>query len=252
MNRRYDNQTGFTLIELLIVMFISTLLLTATISIFVKQEKLMRDETTKTNLRALGRIAMAEMAKELRRAGFGFPGGEGITAMSATAITIQGNIDEVVTTIAEDITSGDDVDVFDDSGFEDGDDIVIADPSPGGFFETLVIDDVGGDNIEATTNFANDYLMEDGVLISQYHTLTYAYDSSNNRITREEDGGGAMPVIGKVASLAFTYRDEDGAVTGVLSDVRRIEIQLTMNDTDGNSTITVVFNTDVNLRNMDG
>lgn len=252
MNRRYDNQTGFTLIELLIVMFISTLLLTATISIFVKQERLMRDETTKTNLRALGRIAMAEMAKELRRAGFGFPGGEGITAMGANSITIQGNIDEVLTTIAEDITSGNNVDVFDDSGFEDDDDIVISDPSPGGLSETLVIDDVGGGNIGATTNFVNNYLMEDGVLISQYHTLTYFYDSGNNRITRQEDGGGVVPVIGKVDSLVFTYFDEDGNVTAVLSDVRRIGIQLTMNDTDGNSTITVVFNTDVNLRNMDG
>lgn len=252
MSKRCDNQTGFTLIELLIVMAISTLLLTATVSVFVKQERLMRDETTKTNLRALGRIAMAEMTKELRRAGFGFPGGEGIVARSPTSITIQGNINEVFTTIAEDITSGDDVNVFDDSGFEDDDDIVITDPSPGGESETLVIGNVGGDNIDATSNFVYDYLMEDGVLISQYHTLTYAYDSGNNRITREEDGGGAAPVIGKVASLVFTYLDEDGNVTAVLSDIRRIGIQLTMTDTDGNSTITVVFNTDVNLRNMDG
>ena len=257
MRKRYLNQAGLSLIELLIVLAMGTVLMTATISVFVKQERLMRDEMTKTNLRALGRIAMAEMAKEIRRAGFGFPGGEGITAMSATSITFQGNINEVITTLAVDVPNGEDeFDVFDDTDFADDDKIVIADPTPGGFAETHVIDgNPSSDNIDIVGALAHDYLAEDGVVVSQYHTLTYAFDAGNNTLTRELDLGGAQTVIGKVSGLIFTYWDAAGGEVTLfanVADIRKIEIQLTMTDINGNSTVSVVFNTDVNIRNMDG
>ncbi len=258
MRKRYLNQAGLSLIEMLIVLAMSTVLMTATISVFVKQERLMRDEMTKTNLRALGRMAMAEMAKEIRRAGFGFLGGsgDGITAMSATSLTFQGNINEIFTTISVDVEAGEnDFDVFDDSDFANNDKIVIVDPTPGGFAEMHVISNSpSSDNIDIDDTLAYDYLAEDGVIVSQYHTLTYAFDAGNNRITRELDGAGAVSVIGKVSGLTFTYRDAAGGEVTLfanVSDIRKVEIQLTMTDTKGNSTVTTVFNTGINLRNMD-
>lgn len=241
------------MIELLIVMVISTVLLTATISAFVKQEKVVRDEISKTNLRALGRIAMDEMAMEIRRAGYGFGPGAGLNTAAATSISFDGNIDEVITTISSDITAADtDVDVFDDSQFADNDKIVITDPTPGGLSEVDVIDGTpSGGNIDIDNTFTNAYEVKDGVIVSTYHTLVYSYDAGNNRITRTEDGGTAIPVVGKVSGLTFTYMDKAGAITATLADIRRVGIQLTMSDTNGNSSVSAVFNTDVNLRNMD-
>ena len=259
MRKRYLNQAGLSLIELLIVLAMGTVLMTATISVFVKQERLMRDEMTKTNLRALGRIAMAEMAKEIRRAGFGFLGGsgDGIIAISATSITFLGNINEIMTTMAADANDGDgDFDVFDDSDFADDDKIVIVDPTPGGFTETHVINgNPSSDNIDLEDTLDHDYLAEDGVIVSQYHRLTYAFVAGNNTLTRELDLGGAQTVIGKVSGLIFTYWDAAGGEVTLfanVADIRKIEIQLTMTDINGNSTVSVVFNTDVNIRNMDG
>ena len=253
MKKLHLNQMGMSLIEILIVMAISTVILTATISAFVKQERVMRDESTKTNLRALGRIAIENMTMEIRRTGYGFAPEEGITAMSVTSLSIQGNTDEVVTNIEDDVSAGDnDVDVFDDTNFADGDKIVFYDPSPGGLSEVDVIDGTPSSNkIDIVNTFTNSYLVEDGVVVSTYHSLVFAYDAGNNRITRQEDAGGVIPVVGKVSALTFTYMDETGAVTATMADVRRVGIQLTMTDVNGNSTVSVVFNTDINLRNMD-
>ena len=172
--------------------------------------------------------------------------------MSDTAISIQGNIDEVVTTITEDITAGeDDVDVFESDNFANGDTIVITDLSPGGKSETQVINGApSSDNIQIEGAFGNSYLMENGVRISTYQTLNYTYDSANLRINRSKDGGAMATLVGKVSSLTFTYLDENGNVTAVTTEVRRMDIQLTMTDTQGNSTVSVDFNTNINLRNM--
>ena len=92
--------------------------------------------------------------------------------------------------------------------------------------------------------------MINGVVISQYHDVIYAYDAGNSRITRQEDGGTVLPLIGKVSSLAFVYKDRNDAVTATATDVRKVEIALTLIDIQGNSAVSVSLNSDVNLRNM--
>jgi type II secretory pathway pseudopilin PulG len=283
VKNRYLNQTGLTLIELLIVMAISIVLFTATIMAFVKQEKVMRDEGAKTNLRALGRIAIEDMTKEIRRTGFGFPGGDrvgdsltagtitatqglavsSIVAVSATSITFRGNIDEVVTTIVGDIAVGDsDVDIFGSTNFADDDNFIINDPTPAGSFEVGVVDGVPSDNGDTTYDFdidgtfANSYEAMNGVSISQYHTIVYAYDAANNRVTRNQNSAGIVPVIGNVSGLTFAYSTEDGtavalpATTATMQTIRKVEITLTLTEKNGNSTVSEVFNTEINLRNM--
>ena len=264
MNFRYKNQSALTLVELLVVMAIGVILMGATIQVFVKQEKILRDQNSKTNLRALGRIAIEEIAMEIRRAGYGFPPGEGILdadddgtieAADASSIWLRGNTENVITTLSDDSASGDgDIDVWDDTGFADNDTIVIMDPTAagvaGGRFETETVDGTpSSDEIDLDGTTDRAYDVEDGVVVSQYHTTIFAYDAGNNRITKSFDGT-VFPVIGNVAGLAFTYRDSAGATTTTMADVRSIEIQITLNEVTGNSTVTVTFNTDVQLRNM--
>jgi type IV pilus assembly protein PilW len=206
MIKPIKNQAGVSMIELLVVMAMSTILLGATISMFVKQERTMRDQMTKTHLRALGRIAMEDMAKELRRAGYGFGKGLGVTAMTLTSVTIRGNTDEISSSLSADASAGDDhVDVFDYGDFTAGDNIVIYNPQDD-VSEVQVMDTSGTtDKIDLVSNsLSNDFEVDDGPIVSQYHTITYDY--SGGRITRAVDGGTAVPVIGKVSDLSFTYR----------------------------------------------
>jgi prepilin-type N-terminal cleavage/methylation domain-containing protein len=258
MIKRTENEEGVTLIELLIVMAMSAVLLGATISIFVKQERTMRDQMSKTNLRALGRIAMEDMAKELRRAGYGFSGGLGITAMTLTSVDIRGNTDEVSSSLSADAAAATDhVDVFDYSNFTVGDNIVVYNPKDD-VSEVQVMDtSTTTGKIDLVSNsLTNAYTVEDGTIVSQYHTVAYSFASG--RITRTVDGT-AIPMVGNVSNLAFTYRDSAGTVitptnpatAAELASVRGIGIALTLSQTDGNSNIAVSLNTHVNLRNMD-
>lgn len=260
MKLRYQNQSGFSLVELLIVMAMGVILMGATIQVFVKQEKTMRDQMTKTNLRALGRIAMQEIAMEIRRAGMGFPNGEGVTAITATSLSLRGNTEVIFTTIRNDVTAGDsNATVWDNGDFSGGDLIVIFDPSAGHDYandegwEPNTVGSTPATKINLGTNAANSYDAEDGVLISQYHTTAFAYDGGNNRVTKTFDGA-TVPVVGKVSSLTFTYYDNAGAVLTIaaasIPSIRKIGIQLVMIDITGNSTVSVTFNTEVNLRNM--
>ena len=72
-----NNEQGLTLIELLIAMAMSVVVLGTTIFTYTKQEKVLRTESDKTYLRGLGRLAMEELAREIRQAGYGFPPGQG-------------------------------------------------------------------------------------------------------------------------------------------------------------------------------
>ncbi|MCH8209155.1 MAG: prepilin-type N-terminal cleavage/methylation domain-containing protein [Nitrospinae bacterium] len=257
MKLRYQNQSGFSLTELLIVMAMGVILMGATIQVFIKQEKTMRDQMTKTNLRALGRIAMDEIAMEIRRAGMGFPNGEGVTAIAAGSISLRGNTEVVLTTIRNDVTGGvNQITVWDNDDFSGSDLIVIFDPSAGGQrpAETSTVNSTPSNKINMGSATTVAYDAEDGVLISQYHTTDFAYDGANNRVTKSIDSAADVPVVGKVSSLTFTYYDNAGAVLTIaaasIPSIRKIGIQLVMIDITGNSTVSVTFNTEVNLRNM--
>ena len=90
-SNRLKNEKGFTLIEVMIAGLITVIVLAGSIYVFVKQDKLIRQENARTDLRALGRLAMTELATEIRRAGYGFPDGQGLILAEAAKLTFYAN-----------------------------------------------------------------------------------------------------------------------------------------------------------------
>jgi len=256
---KHNNEQGLTLIELLIATAISAVVLGATVSTYIKQEKVLRTEIDETYLRGLGRLAMEELAKEIRRAGYGFPPGQGIFAATETSITYFVNTDDTQTMVAADVTAGDTtLTVRDDTDFDDTENLVIFN------LRNLTDWEVGqvsgtpaGNVITLNSGTANSYLADQNIVIHQYHTIAYTFDAGNNLISETIDGGGAIPLIGKVSNMTLTYFDENDAVLATpmnagdanLANIRKVEIELSLEEST-NTSATSTFKTNINLRNM--
>ena len=265
-NQNFKKDQGFTLIEMLVAMTISSVLLGATIMVFNQQRDTITNESTKTNLRSLGRVAMAELSKEIRRAGYGFPPGQaaGITAATSTSLTFNADSDNVVTTLNTTVAAGESSLIVNqvnnngtlaDPAFTAGDNIVVFNIGDFTVWETLAIQSISGTTLSLTGTTANAYDAEDKILIHKYHTFSYVHDSVNNVINQTFDGGANIPVVGNVNSLTFTYFDaNDAALTSPLSaadraNIRKAQIDLVLQDPD-NSDVSVTFKTDIFFRNM--
>ncbi|TDJ49688.1 MAG: hypothetical protein E2O45_04215 [Nitrospina sp.] len=256
---KHNNEQGLTLIELLIATVISVVVLGATISTYTKQERVLRTEGDKTYLRGLGRLAMEELAKEIRQAGYGFPPGQGIFAATETSITYFANTDDTQTMVAADVTAGDTtLTVRDDSGFNDTDNLVIFN------LRNITVWEVGqvsgtpaGNVITLNSGTANSYQADQNIVIHKYHTITYTFNTGNNLISETIDGEGAIPLIGKVSDMTLTYFDANDAVLATpmnagdanLANIRKVEIELSLEEST-NTSATATFKTNINLRNM--
>jgi len=270
------NEKGFTLIEMMIAAFIGLMVLGGSIYVFNKQNTLIRTEGARTDVRALGRFAMAELATEVRRAGYGFPDGEGIFVAQADQLTFFANtfdtnagligVQEAYTTGTADIAAGDTtISVADNTAFSNGNFIVVFDASG-----TVAVPWAGGTvsgtpGANLTISFAAPSAMEllNGIVVNQYQTIVYDFDSVNGMLTVSTDPGtGAVviPVIGNVTALSFTYFDATNTplvpTTGTppaltpseRAEIRKIIISLTLQHA-AESSVTLNFNTDIEIRN---
>ena len=136
INRQMKNEKGFTLIELMIAGAMGVVLLGAAVYTYSKQDKLLRNENRKLQLRDYARMTMDELEPMLRMAGNGLPPGNsvagrdalGVTAADATSITFLANTDGVSTSLSLDC--GDYhpwLAVEESSAFSNGDSISIFD-----------------------------------------------------------------------------------------------------------------------------
>jgi len=277
-NRLMKNQKGFTLIELLIAMAISTLLLGAAMYTYTKQDQVLRDENKNLKLRDYARFAITELGENLRMAGFGFPPGDsaagrpaqGVSNADATTITFMANTENITTYAASDNDdpTSNAVQVLDVSPFSVDDNVVFfnaEDPDDGRFgLLTSVIPGPKLIGFGSQNGFTFEPI-DDGVavMVNQYHTLTYTYNSVNQIITLTDDNGTGnvgddttVTVASQVSSLTFSYFDADGAALTTLplnatdlGNVRRVQIMIiVVDDIDPDATATLI--TDVTMRNM--
>jgi len=156
--------------------------------------------------------------------------------------------------------------VADASAFSNNNSIVVFDASgtvaPPWLGTVAGTDDVSSPNT-ITLSSNNPTLLEilNGIVVNQYQTIVYDFDSGNGLLTVSSDpGGGAVviPVIGNVTALNFTYFDATGAqiipaVPPALdvterSLIRKIIISLTLQHAT-ESSVTLNFNTDIEIRN---
>ena len=268
------NEKGFTLIEMMIAAFIGLMVLGGSIYVFNKQNTLIRTENARTDVRALGRFAMAELATEIRRAGYGFPNAWGIFVAEPDQLTFFANtfdtnggligVQEAYTTGTADITAGDtNISVADNSDFSNGNFIVVFDASGTVAFPWAggTVTGTPGATITLSSASPAAFALLDGIVVNQYQAITYDFDAVNGLLTVSTNpggGAGVIPVIGNVTALSFTYFDVNGtqiipatppALTPLeRAQIRKIIISLTLQHAT-ESSVTLNFNTDIEIRN---
>jgi len=131
--------------------------------------------------------------------------------------------------------------------------------NPGTGIGNYVMQSLGASSVRFLVDVDGDNVTE---------VVQFAYDGTNKRITRQvwvtvwNSGtnkwdigttGGAQPVTesNTIDSLAFTYRDQNNAVTANAYDVRRIEVSLAATVKVGSQgTQSFSLNSDIRARNL--
>ncbi len=248
------NNQGFGLLEIMIGGAIAIVVLGTTVLMFTRSESVLKDENDRTNIVAKGRQAVKLLDEEIRMAGFGLPPNLGLTAINSNSLSFLSNLEGIRTTTPVCSpctlgvsTAGDfddpDIDVVDDSGFSNGDNIHIYYPSYKLSEFNGVSGDPSGNTITLTSNLANNYAygtLNNLVTVNKYNTVTIALVGTN--ITKTIDGVATI-LVSNVSDLDFNYY---GAATP--ADVFKIGITMNLVDPD-NSSASIEFKTDVNLRN---
>jgi type IV pilus assembly protein PilW len=57
--------------------------------------------------------------------------------------------------------------------------------------------------------------------------ITYAYDTTNNQITRKVGTGAAEVLADNIAAFTFSYLDSSGAATTVSASIRQVKVDIT-------------------------
>lgn len=278
--RTLKSQSGFTLIELMVAALLTIFILSAVISVFNNQEKLLRTERQETYARSLGRTVIAQLSQNILLTGLGLPSGAGIlNGSNNTSITFVANTGNTHTMMDADIAAtATQVSVVDADIFTVGDWMCIMSIRRYTQFldNTGTLDlnwgqcgavtnvNTGADNINfgiiatAPANYTAATMTEglsttDGVIVSKISMITYAFDAANNQITQSTNNGAATPIVTNVAGLTFNYLDQtnttiDPAVGNNYKLVRKVEITLQIEDPI-NPEASITFTTDLNLRN---
>ncbi len=248
-----NNSKGVSLVEVLIGAVLGALVLGAVISIYIKQDKVVTQESEETDIRAKGRHLIKFLAEEIRMAGFGLPPGMGVIDISASnSVTFRSNLFDVRTTTppgsegTNAITSGaNSITVIDGSEFADGDNIVIYDPS----FRASELNTVSGSpsssSIPIGTAAGSDFTYSKNsnlVTINKYNTVILYQDGT--AIKKSIDGTVSTLISDpSISSLQFTFD------SGTAADVTKIGISLEMVDPNDASEGVIEFESDIALRN---
>lgn len=274
-NRLNRNQQGFSVIELLIVMGITVVLMGAAMYTFTKQEKVIRTEQSAAQIRAMGRNGINELAKELRRAGYGMPRGHGLYSVGTNYVYWWANADAATTNVTNDVAAADThIDVQDSKLLK----------TNTGEFGYLMLRTVKKDDLWNMVRYQSSntagtrvnlsmypdqaHTISNTVQLSKVHYLRVDYDATNKNIRFLDDSKGTVPLVNHVKSVTYTYYDENGNTisapltnTGWTSssgntlgsnpihNIRRIGIELVMEDPKDFAK-DITLQTDVNLRNM--
>ncbi|MBI4383948.1 MAG: hypothetical protein HY579_07935 [Nitrospinae bacterium] len=260
--RALDNQSGAGMVELLIGIVAAVILLGLATVTFTRQQTLFKNQNDETNIRALGRYGIRELAKDLRMAGYGLPASLAVSSASSTAITYRTNSDDVSATAASDISAAAttvtltaaDVDSDGSSDLASGQSVVIF-TAASSEAELATVSSVAGNVLTLSSATDNAYSTDDAIFVNKYHTVAYSYDAANKKIVKSVDGGTDSTLVENATSLTFVYRNSaNAALTSPLSAadltaVRKIEISLALQDSL-NASASAQYDTAVELRNL--
>ena len=290
IDRQMKNEKGFTLIELMIAGAMGVVLLGAAIYTYTKQDKLLRNENRKLELRDFARMTMDELEPMLRMAGNGLPPGNsvagrdalGITAANATSITFRANTDGVSTSLSLDCGALQPfVPVEDSSQFAANDNISIFNTRDPTQAEQRVLISAGGGSLPTSVcpdlsaavttdglfwssgspliNMYRPFLNGAAVVVYKYNIITYTYNSGAQTITVTDDQGNGTNITTTVATnvsdLTFRYFDATGVELSIPLNAAEIaavrRVNVSLTIVDTTEPDeNVLLITDINMRNM--
>ncbi len=188
---------GFTLVELLIAMAIGLIVLTSVSSAFITQRKAYNLEEQKTEMIQTARAAMDMISSEVKMAGYRW------NPTPTTPSSLQTTDSSVTSTYVgisyDPATAKTQLNILADIGGGDSDGV-----------------DNDGDG---STDEADEADFSDGAIDDSNEDITYAYDSTNEQITRDT-GGGAQPLAENIEDFSFKYfgHNYDSATESVVDD----------------------------------
>jgi prepilin-type N-terminal cleavage/methylation domain-containing protein len=228
----FRKKKGLTLIELLIALVLSSILIAALYRIFISHQKNYTVQDQVADMQQNARIAMGQMTKEIRMAGYG-----------GDILSVFGNINgftNIITPASNSITII--------LAFEIG---VLKQNTPMGANQ-LSMTNASKFNTDKKKylclNGLNNYLVqsviEDRIILAaplaEGHPINqpvylvkaisyYLGLSSGKTVLRrnENTGGGGQPLAENIESLEFTYFDTNGDVTASPPDIRMVRLTVT-------------------------
>ena len=248
------NRKGMTLIELLVALSVSGILVAGVYKTFISQQHTFSVQEQVVDMQQSVRLAINQMTRELRMAGFGGGGADG---WNSTEFFKHGAIYGSYTGVVNPI-GGTNVTVLE--GYEPLIRTTLSQPasasSPSPNNKTIFVNDVSGfdqppnpkiyisvngteahhiasiDTAAKSITFAGwDKLVGDhqiGEPVYVIAAVTYSigmFDGKPNCLLRDDHlGSGPQPVADNIESLQFAYFDKNGNATGVPADIRMIQV----------------------------
>ncbi len=228
----FKNKNGVTLIELLLALALGSILTAALYRAFIGQQKTYAVQDQVAEMQQNVRIAMSQMTKEIRMAGYGgdvlsaFGDVNGFTEIitaESNAITIifadeTGVLKENTATGAHQlrvtnaaIFNGDKKKYLSLSGVNN-----------------YLVQSVTGDTITLTTPLGEGHPINQPVYVVKAISYYLGVSGGKAALRRNENtGGGGQPVADNIEALEFTYYDANGDVTSNPPDIRMVKVEVT-------------------------
>ncbi len=253
------NRKGLTLIELLVALSVSGILVAGVYKTFISQQHTFSVQEQVVDMQQSVRLAINQMTRELRMAGFG---GGGAGSWDSTEFFKHGAIYGLYTGVVNPI-GGANVTVLE--GYEPlirttlsqpasasspspnnrkitvgGDASTIFDQPPNPkiyisvngteahHIESVVFDGVNSTDITFAgwDKLVGDHQVKEPVYLIAAVTYSVGmFDGKPNCLLRDDHlGSGPQPVADNIESLQFAYFDKNGNATGVPADIRMIQV----------------------------
>lgn len=254
---------GLSLIELLIALIVSSIFVAASYRTFISEQDIYTVQDQVVDAQQNVRIAIGEMTRELRMAGYG-----------GNILSVFGNVNTFTNIItpgsnSATIIMGSQVGVLAQNAVNGTNQLNVTNAST--IFNTgnkkylclnglnnYSVQSVAANTITLTTSLAEDHLINEPVYLVKAITYNLGPSGGITVLQRNENtGDGPQPVAENMESLQFTYYDANGNVTGNPPDIRMIRVQVTaktsMSDPQykgGDGYRRRTLSSDINVRNM--
>jgi prepilin-type N-terminal cleavage/methylation domain-containing protein len=228
----YEKKNGVTLIELLIALVLSSILTAALYRIFISQQNTYTVQDQVVNMQQNARIAMGQMTKEIRMAGYGgdmlsvfghINGFTDIITPASNAITII--FADQVGALKQNTAKGTQQLKVTNSRIFNADKKRYLCLNG---LNNYSVESVAEDTIILTAPLAESHPINQPVYLVKAISYYLGISGGKTALRRNENtGGGGQPLAENIENLEFTYFDTNGNVTSNPPDIRMVKVTVT-------------------------